>query len=794
MNRTEFSHLAAGKYLVLDGATGTFLQESGMPAGVCPEQWALDNPQVLKNIHTSYKNAGSNIAYTCTFGANRLKLETYGLQDKVYQYNRDLAKLAKDALGRDVYCAGSIGPLGHFIEPMGTLTFEQAYDIFQEQIRGLADGGADILVIETMIDIQETRAALLAALDTCELPVIVSLTFGDDGRTLTGSDPATAVITLQSLGADAIGTNCSTGPDKMLEVIKRMKPYARIPLMAKPNAGLPSIIDGKTVFNLTARQFSKYVPSFMENGVTMMGGCCGTSPDFIKEISTHFCGKTPLPIAADPVQAVTSRSKTVFFDSSKPALVIGERINPTGKKTLSAQLKEGVLNEVKRFAVEQKNGGADILDVNVGVPGIDEEKTMRAVITSLSSFSELPLCIDSSDPAVIETALKVYPGRALVNSISAESEKMDKLAPVIKKYNPMVIFLPIDDNGIPQTARERTELIEKTAVRFEQSGIRRDQLVVDGLVMTVSSAPQAPKETLETIGWCTGNNLLTTIGLSNVSFGLPNRNNVNSAFCAMAVARGISSVIINPCHDEVMNIFHAANVLTGRDANALAYINAMRETAGAPKQHSPTHALDCADALLQGNKEALLEAVKEELAKGRNPLAVVNESLIPGIQQVGEKFNCKELFLPQLMLATEAMQEAFAYLKPMMVQDESNKAGRMIIATVEGDIHDIGKNMVSLMLRNHGIEVVDLGKDVDADTILDTAEREKISVIGLSALMTTTMVAMKEVICRARQENKPLRFVVGGAVVTPEYAKEIGADGYAKDAVQAVDVVKRLLS
>ncbi len=794
MNRVEFKELTARKYLVLDGATGTFLQQSGMPAGVCPEQWALENPHVLKNIHKSYKDAGSNIVYTCTFGGNRLKLKTYGLEDKVHEFNRDLVKLAKEALGDDAYAAGSIGPIGHFIEPLGPLTFEEAYDIFKEQIQGMIDGGADMLVIETMIDVQETRAALLAARDLCDLPVIVSLTYGDDGRTLTGSDPATAIITLQSLGADAIGTNCSTGPDKMLNIIKQMKPYARIPVMAKPNAGLPVIKDGKTVFNLDAKGFAKYIPDFMEHGVRLMGGCCGTSPDFIKEISTRFAGKTPPPLQQGAVQAVTSRSKTAFFNNDKPVLVIGERINPTGKKTLSAQLKDGTLSEVKRFAIEQKDGGADILDVNVGVPGIDEKAAMRNVLINLSSFTDLPLCIDSSDPAVLEDALKIYPGRALVNSISAESEKIAALAPVLAKYNPMVIFLPIDDKGIPETAEERINVIDKTVAKLESQGIKRDQLLVDGLVMTVSSAPKAPKETLATVQWCTENNLLSTMGLSNVSFGLPQRNNVNSAFCAMAVDRGVSGVIINPCHSELMNIFYAANVLSGRDANALSYISSIQATATVAQPQAQSGTLDCATALVQGNKEALLEAVKVEIEKGRKAINIVNESLIPGIQKVGEKFNAKELFLPQLMLSTEAMQEAFEYLKPMMEQDESQKVGRMIIATVKGDIHDIGKNMVSLMLRNHGIEVIDLGKDVDADTILEAAERENISVIGLSALMTTTMVAMEEVICRARRENKPLRFVVGGAVVTPEYAKEIGADGYAEDAVQAVDVVKKLLT
>lgn len=792
MNRAEFQNLTTRQYLVLDGATGTFLQQNGMPAGVCPEQWALDHPDVIGGIHSSYKNAGSDIVYTCTFGANRLKLKTYGLQDEVTRINRDMAKLAKKYLG-DTLAAGSIGPTGQFIEPLGPLSFEQAYDIFAEQIQGLVDGGADLLVIETMIDIQETRAALLAARGLCDLPVIVSLTFGDDGRTLTGTDPATAIITMQSLGADAVGTNCSTGPKEMLDVIRQMAPFARIPIMAKPNAGLPVIKDGKTVFNLTADAFAQYIPSFMDAGARIMGGCCGTSPDYIAQIARAFDGKTPPPVAKGPVRAVTSRSKTVVFDPEKPALVIGERINPTGKKTLSAQLKAGELTEVKRFALEQKDAGADILDVNVGVPGIDELAAMRSVLIMLSSFTDVPLCVDSSNPAVIEEALKLYPGRALVNSISAESDKFEQLVPVLKKYNPMCIFLPIDDSGIPEQAPERIALIDATMDKLESAGVSPDTMVVDGLTMTVSSSPQAPKHTLATIEHCCKRNLLTTMGLSNVSFGLPGRTHINSAFAAMAVDRGISSVIVNPCHRETMQIFHAANVLAGKDKNALIYIRASQDAPLLESSAGQKKDIDCKTALVQGNTEALLAAVKREIEQGRDALSIVNDLLVPGIQVVGEKFNCKELFLPQLMLSTEAMQQAFAYLKPMMQQDANRSAGRMIIATVKGDIHDIGKNMVSLMLRNHGIEVIDLGKDVDADTILSTAHTENIEVIGLSALMTTTMIAMKEVIERARNEKLQLRFLVGGAVVTPDYAREIGAHGYAKDAVEAVDVVKQLL-
>ena len=800
MNKKEFIKLTEQKYLVLDGATGTFLQKSGMPTGVCPEKWALENPDVLAGIHSSYKNAGSDIVYTCTFGGNRLKLETYGLGDKVFEYNKKLTEIAKQAVGQNTYVAGSVGPMGHFIEPLGSLSFDEAYDIFAEQIKGLAAGGADMIVIETMIEMQETRAALLAAKDVCDLPIITSVTFGDDQLTLTGSDPVTTLITLQSLGADCVGTNCSTGPDDMIKVIKAMRPYANVPLMAKPNAGLPKIVDGNTVFDLSAEKFSEFIPAFMESGIVLMGGCCGTSPEYIKYIKDHFDGNKPEPVTRQAVRAVTSRSKTIFFKNDTPPVIIGERINPTGKKQLSAELAEGNMMELKRLAMEQKDAGADILDVNVGVPKIDELNTMKNAIAQLSTFSDLPLCIDSSDPQVISEALKVYPGRALINSLSAESEKFNKLMPAIKRYNPLFIFLPISDDGIPATAKERIDVVEKTIARLKEEGVPPESMVVDGITMTVSSSPESPKETLQTIDHCANKlNLLTTVGLSNISFGLPERKNVNSAFLAMAIDRGLSSLIINPCFVSAMNIFYAASLLAGRDKNALTYINKVKKTqtlekdSGQAKNQSASKDLDCKQALIQGNKEALLKAVKKEIDNNTKPMIIIDNYLIPAMQEVGDKFNKKELFLPQLLLSTEAMQDAFAYMKPMMEEDGASKLGRMIIATVKGDIHDIGKNIVALMLRNNGIDVIDLGKDIDAETILETAKKENISVIGLSALMTTTMVEMENVINMAKAENRQLKFLVGGAVVTPEYAKTIGAHGYAKDSVEAVKVVKELL-
>lgn len=795
MNRLEFNNLISKKYLTLDGAVGTLMQQAGMPTGVCPEQWALEHPDVISKIHKDYAAAGSDVVYTCTFGANALKLKTFGLESNVRDYNTRLARLAREAVGPKVLVAGSIGPTGQFVEPLGSLSFDQAFALFSEQIAGLIYGDVDMLVIETMIDIQEARVALLAAKDLCNLPVIVSLTYAEEMRTLTGTDPVTALITLQSMGAAAVGTNCSTGPAGMLDIIKRQAPYASVPLMVKPNAGMPVLKDGKTVFTMTAEEFGSYVPQFMEAGVSVMGGCCGTNPDFIAQISTQISGITPPKIMAAPIRAVTSRSKSVMFHENTPPLIIGERINPTGKKQLSAELKAGKMTEVKRLAREQIEAGADILDVNVGVAGGDEHTLMREVIFTLSRIADLPLCIDSSDPEVIEEALKQYPGRALINSLTAEKDKLNRLIPVIAQYGAMFIFLPLDDAGIPARAEKRITLVKKALQRCAEFHIAPEQMVVDGLTMTVSSEPLAPRETLDTICYCTEKlNVLTTTGLSNVSFGLPDRSSVNGAFLSMAIEHGLSSVIINPSHQETMDMFYAACVLCERDKNALRFIDRAARKTQPERQQVAEQPQSLKGCVVSGDKERLVELLKTKIASGCSALTIMNESLIPAMQIVGEKFSCKEIFLPQLMLSAEAMQEAFAYLKNYLPQDGAHKAGRMIIATVKGDIHDIGKNMVALMLRNHGIEVIDLGKDVSCEKILKTALKEHISVIGLSALMTTTMVEMEQVITSARAKKLGLKFVVGGAVITPEYAEKIGADAYAKDAVSAVEVVKKLLA
>jgi len=497
MTIKDFNGLLEKKVLFLDGATGTELQKRGMPKGVCPEKWVSENPDVIIDVQRAYKDAGANVVYSCTFGCNRFKLEEFGLQNEVYELNKKLAEISKRAIGEGGFVAGDMSPTGKFVEPFGDVPFDEAVEVYKEQAKGLLDGGVDFFVVETMIDIQEMRAAVIAIREICDLPILASMTFSDDGRTLTGTDPVSALITLQSLGANAVGCNCSTGPAEMLKVIQAIKPYAKVPLLAKPNAGLPKLVDGKTVFDMPPEEFGKFVPAFLEAGVNLFGGCCGTSPDYIKEIAKYAKNFKPVTPHVKSVSALSSARKTTFPGIGKPLSVIGERINPTGKKQLQEELKLNKFDEVRRFAHEQKESGAAVLDVNVGMAGIDEKETMVKIVKLLSSLTDLPLCIDSSNPEVIEKALRVYPGRALINSISGEEKKLEKLLPIAKKYGAMFILLPLSDEEIPVTAEGRINIVNKIFSKAEKMGFHREDIVVDGLVMTVSSDQNAAKETLK---------------------------------------------------------------------------------------------------------------------------------------------------------------------------------------------------------------------------------------------------------------------------------------------------------
>jgi len=800
MNKEQFLEFLKENIMILDGATGTELQKRGMPKGVCPEKWVIENPEVIIDIQRDYINAGSNAVYTCTFGGNRMKLEEFGLAEKTVEINAQLARLSRKAVSDKGFVAGDIAPTGQFVRPFGDMDFENCVEVYKEQVKGLIEGGVDFFVIETMMDIQEARAALIAVKESCDLPVCVSMTFDENGQTLMGTDPLTALVTLQSLGADAVGCNCSTGPKDMLKIIKMLKPYAKVPLIAKPNAGLPKLVDGETVFDMEAEEFGTYVEEFVKSGVNLFGGCCGTSPSYIEEIRKNLKGLEPLKIEAEKISAVTSARSTVFMGFNRPTTVVGERINPTGKKKLQAELKEGKTSEVRRFAVEQLEKGAKVLDVNVGMPGIDEKETMIKIVELLSPMVDAPLCLDSSSPEVLESALRIYPGRALINSISAEKAKVEKLLPIAAKYGAMFILLPLSDDGVPTTAEERYIVVKDVFQKASKYGYTKDDIVVDGLVMTVSSDQKAAIETLKVIDWCTNTfGCGSILGLSNVSFGLPERNWVNSAFLAMAMGRGLTMAIMNPSSDILMSIKMAGDVLTAKDKNSLRYIeyfsNSTKEKTVQVKKEEQSTAEKIYGDVVSGDRENIKSHIEAGLKEGMEPSFIVDDCLIPAITHVGDLYDKKEYFLPQLIQSAEAMKEAFGYVEPMLKKEggkEKAKAG-IVVATVKGDIHDIGKNIVALMLKNYGFEVYDLGKDVSAEEIVSAAKEKNVRIIGLSALMTTTMMEMETVIKLAKKEGVTAKFMVGGAVVTESFAKEIGADGYSQDAYSAVKLANKLL-
>lgn len=800
MTREAFQDLVNNGTVILDGATGTNLQMAGMPVGVCPEQWILDHPQVMIDLQKAYVEAGTQILLAPTFTANRIKLEEYGLQDRLEEMNRELVAIAKEAAGDRALVAGDITMTGQQLYPMGDLMFEELVEIYKEQVRVLCDAGVDLIIVETMMSLQESRAAVLAVKETCELPVLVSMTFNEDGRSLYGTDPVTAVVTLQSLGADAVGMNCSTGPKEMLEPIRQMLSYANVPVLAKPNAGLPELENEVTVYKTTPEEFAEVGAQLVEAGVSIIGGCCGTTPEHIRALTERVRSIRRTSPQIRRRRLLTSERKTVEIDLNGPFMVIGERINPTGKKKLQAELREGRLDLVREMARAQEENGAAILDVNMGMNGIDEKQMMLDTIYEVTYTVDCPLCIDSSHVDIIEEALRIYPGRALINSISLETEKFEKLLPVAKKYGAMFILLPLSDAGLPKDAEEKRGIVRTILEAALKMGLHREDIVVDGLVATVGANPTAALECFDTIQYCKEElGLATVCGLSNISFGLPARQYVNTAFLTMAITKGLTMAIANPSQELLMNAAFATDMLLHKDGSDIRYINRMnlledkmpRGEAQNAEQPVQNPVFDC---VLKGNKGSIISEVDKALTAGEKPEEIIDGQLIPAINEVGVLFDKQVYFLPQLIASAQTMQQAIEYLEPMIEKNgkEEPKA-TIVIATVEGDIHDIGKNLVALMLRNYGYRVLDLGKDVAADIIVDTALKEHAQIIGLSALMTTTMMRMKDVVELAKERGCDSKIIVGGAAITPSFADEIGADGYSSDAADCVKLVERLL-
>ena len=816
MTREAFRELVKKGPVLLDGATGTNLQKAGMPVGVCPEQWILENSEVLIDLQKRYVEAGTDILFAPTFTASRIKLKEYGLEDHLEEMNRKLVALSKEAAkGTNALVAGDLTMTGEQLYPLGDLMFEDLVDVYKEQAKIIAEAGADLFVVETMMSLQECRAAVLAIREVCDLPVMVSLTYNEDGRTLYGTDPVTAVVVMQSLGADAVGMNCSTGPEAMLEPIAKMAEYAAIPLLAKPNAGMPELIDGQTVFNVEPEEFAEVGKKLVEEGAAIIGGCCGTTPEHIRALKEAVKG---IPVKA-PLQTkrrmLTSERKSVEITLDGRFMVIGERINPTGKKKLQAAVKEGSLNLVRTMALEQEENGASILDINMGMNGIDEKEMMLRTIYEVTSTVDCPLCIDSSHVDIIEAALRIYPGRALINSISLEKEKFEKLLPIAKKYGAMFILLPLSDEGLPKDSAEKHGIIRTIMDEAVRIGMAKEDIIVDGLVATIGANPNAALECFETFSYCKNAlELPTACGLSNISFGLPERTYVNTAFLTMAIANGLTMAIANPSQELLMNAAFASDMLLNKKESDIRYIERMNflsekyagmervmvqktpagtSAAGGETRKESTGS-GVFQAVLKGNKEHVLEEVKKMLDGGAKPDEIINEHLIAAINEVGELFDKKKYFLPQLISSANTMKLAIEYLEPMLERSNTEAMATIVVATVEGDIHDIGKNLVVLMLKNYGYHVIDLGKDVPADVIVDTAMNEGAKVIGLSALMTTTMMRMKDVVELAKEKGCTAKIVIGGAAITESFSDEIGADGYSKDAAECVKLVERLLA
>lgn len=802
MTKEEFQGMIKERPVYLDGATGSNLLKRGMPAGVCPEEWILEHREVLVGLQREFIEAGSNIIYAPTFSANAIKLKEYGLEDKIGWMNKELVAISREAAGDRCLVAGDLTMTGEQLIPMGTLDFEELVEIYKEQIGYLVQAGVDLLIVETMMSLQESRAALIAAKECCDLPVMVTMTFEADGRTLYGTDAKTAAVVLESLGACAIGANCSTGPDKMADIIRVMAEVTSVPVIAKPNAGLPFLdAEGNTVYDMDSETFADGMVHLIEAGASILGGCCGTTPEYIEKLCRRT-GQMSIAGRKRPEKRyLTSERKTVEFGLEDNFLVIGERINPTGKKKLQEQLREGSLDMVLQFAEEQEACGAGILDINMGMSGIDEKQMMLKVLEEVSGVTSLPLAIDSSHVDVLEAALRRYPGRALVNSISYEKIKFDNLLPLAKKYGAMFILLPLSDKGLPENLEEKKEIIRKIVGKAAELGMDKRDIVVDGLVTTVGANKKAAIEALETIRYCKETGYATVCGLSNISFGLPGRGYVNAAFLTMAIREGLTMAIANPSQDLLVSSAFAADLLLGKDEADIRYIGQMegREEKKLPNAENQVikegqASSGVREAVLKGNRKRIVDDTKDALARGMKPEEILNDILLPAINEVGDLFDKGKYFLPQLIASAETMKMAIEYLEPLLKQESGKKEMPVVvIATVEGDIHDIGKNLVALMLKNYGFQMIDLGKDVPMEKIIEAAKEYHADIIALSALMTTTMQEMKRVIAYAKEQKVDAKIIIGGAVITQDYADEIGADGYSRDAAEAVKLAKRLL-
>ena len=796
------------RVLLGDGAMGTMLQEGGLPDGACPEEAVLSRPALVVGVHERYLEAGAEVIETNTFGANCRKLADYGLAKEVERINREAVRLARKATLGKAYVAGSVGPLGAQLSPLGALTFQEAVEAFREQLRALARAGADAVFLETFSDIREAKAALVAAREVSGIPVIAHMTFGEDGRTFSGTPPDVAAVVLTALGAAAVGTNCSLGPEGMLPVIEAMAKVTRAHLSVFPNAGLPELVDGKTVFRKSPADMAAFAERFLAAGVNLVGGCCGTTPAHIRAMAGALARRKPVKRAVPDRLRLCSRTRTVTLDSGNGPLVIGERINLSVRTSMARAFIGDDTAPMRDAAIAQTREGAHALDVNagahwesLGVGAVPEADLMARAVRVVQRCVDAPLVVDSSSPDALAAGLREVEGRALINSVTADKETMPRLLAIARAYGAAIIVLPLSGKGIPETPARRLKLAEEVTASALRAGIRHEDILVDPLVMAVAAAQDQPGVTLETLRMLKARGWQTVLGLSNVSHGLPERSSLNAAFLAMAMGAGLDAVICNPADELVMRTLRAARVLAMKDAGARDFIAGVQaappaappppEEAGAPTPARVRERLLA--AILAGDRDGVIPAVDEALAQGIPPIEVNVSMLAPALEEVGARFERQEIFLPQMILAAETVQAAFARLKREMKGERMQSRGRIVMATVLGDVHDIGKNICCTVLENYGYEIVDLGRNVPAEVIAEQAAASGANLIGLSALMTTTMRQMETVIAELRRRGLSQRVMVGGAVVTPAYARKIGADGYARNAGEIVRLVKRLM-
>lgn len=784
----EIIKLLKNKRLYFDGGMGSMLQKRGLKPGELPENWNLEHPEIIEDIHRQYLLAGANIITTNTFGVNSLKHNNY---EELIVSGISCAKKATSGF-ENALVAFDMGPLGKFLEPIGDLKFEDAVEIFAKNVRVASSCGADLIIIETMNDSYETKAAVLAAKENCNLPVFVTNVYDENGKTLTGSNPETMVAMLEGLGVDAIGINCSLGPDKMIPLIKRLYDVSSLPIICNPNAGMPNIIDGKTSYSFDAELFSNYGVILAENGANILGGCCGTEPEYIRSL-VEKTRNIPLNDVNDKNRTVVS-SYTHSLNIGKYPILIGERINPTGKPRLKQALRDKNMNYILEQGLKQVDNGAHILDVNVGLPEINETESLTNVVRALQSVCDIPLQLDSNNPEALEKAMRIYNGKPMINSVNGDEESMDAIFPLVKKYGGVVIALTLDKNGIPKTVEGRVQIANRIIEKAKQFDISVNDIIFDPLALTVATNPENSKITLDTVNNLSNLGYKTSLGISNISFGMPNRDSINIPFFSDALLNGLSCAIMNPSSKSMIGVYNSFvdlidNKITLEDHNqAISNLLTINQTNVVEFKTQDASSITLKESIVKGLLEKTLETTQELLSRCK-AIDIINSEIIPALNEVGEMFEKQDIYLPQLLKSADCSSKSFAIIKENITLSEAN-GKKVILATVKGDIHDIGKNIVKLLLESYGFTVYDLGKDVAPEVVLESVKKFNCNFVALSALMTTTLPAMEKTISLLKEYNKEVKVMVGGAVLTEEYSKMIGADFYGKDAISAVKIAE----